>query len=285
MQEAMLAPVLSRAAMIEQGRGQIGKGDLGRRLTDWVELGVIPAPVKRGLGRGQGSISGWSTFAVNLWRTQLACRVAGLDIAALCNAPVGLWVYDDGSPVTTRQVQRALHTWAVRRVGRRSGHLRISADRTISRAAYPRVSAADRRRLVGLLKAAPASAHPEVEIPPMVRQVVAPGAAGRKGSPRWRVAGWLSTEVLAQVLGAQLLVQAGRDGLAVSELEPTRLLVRHATAGHAADADRARAIARSFGAPAPLMGIDRIGMACLDITEVLGTIRLHELGVLGDARR
>jgi hypothetical protein len=270
---------VSRAAMLDLARLSVGDSDPDRRLTDWVELGLVPGPRKRGLGRGRGTVSGWSEFAAGMWRTQLKLRSAGLDIASLCNTTVGFWIYEI-SPIETTQVSRALHTWAVRRTSRRSGHLRASAERAISRAAHPFAGVAVRRQLRALLEEIPTDLVAVRQIPPLVREVVAPGVLGSEGKPSRRAAKLFSIEVLAQRLGAQLVVRAGRNGLPKSVLEQTRALVLKATIAQASNR-AAAAVARSLGAPDPPMSSDRVGLACLDMAQALGMVRLRELDVIG----
>lgn len=258
-------PRFSRAQMLEDAAALIGQPVTSRRLTDWVELGIVPAPIKRGLGRGRGIASGWSTFGHGFWLDMLRKREQGEDIAGLTNYVLGLWVYYR-VPVEASQVSRALRTWARRRSRSRTGHLTKSATIAVERYSHPGSKAADRRRLIRLLGSVPKAVAPETSIGPVVRAVVAPGQAGRRGTTSRREGETLSVELIAQVIGTQRLAAVPWDGAVAPELDALRTMVPHATE---LDPEAEEGLI-SY----------RLGV-CRDIAEGLGLFRLRALGVLG----
>lgn len=264
--EMFVTPRFRRADLVRDAVALLGHPVTSRRLTDWVELGIVPAPRKRGLGRGSGTASGWSDFGHGFWLDMLRKREQGEDIAGLTNYVLALWIYGR-VPLELSQVRRALHTWATRRSQARSGHLTKSATITVARYMHPGSTTADRRRLVRLL--ARISLAPEKSIPPAVRPVVAPGAAGRPGTPQRRTAEALSVELIAQVIGTGRLAAVPWDSAVETELATLRNQIPRAT-----DQETEAA-----GAVNPF----RLGV-CRDVAEGIGINTLRELGVLGHAR-
>ena len=84
-----------------------------RLIHDWIALGLLDHPQRRttgGAGGSEKALFPWTQR--NLFRLLVQKRPEVTAIAALCNIPVGLWLWwgDDYAP--TSQVQRALQTWA-----------------------------------------------------------------------------------------------------------------------------------------------------------------------------
>jgi hypothetical protein len=83
-----------------------------RLITDWVELGLLDAPDRHGLGRARGSAAGtWSEAQRQLFLALLDKRREVKHIAPLCNMPVWLWLFWGDEYAPLRQVRRALETW------------------------------------------------------------------------------------------------------------------------------------------------------------------------------
>ena len=80
--EAMLAAARSR-----------GFTPSKRLLSDWVSLGLLDRPLRKGLGRGRGSTATWPAEQRELFLQLLAKRATVRQIAPLCNIPVWLWLY------------------------------------------------------------------------------------------------------------------------------------------------------------------------------------------------
>ena len=253
--------------MLRDG-GAIAGRPVARRLTDWVVLGVVPAPIKHGLGRRRGSASGWSEFAYRFWLDMLRKRGQGEDIADLTNYVLALWTYGR-VPLNEDQVKRALRTWASRRLQARAGHLSRSATVTIDRLIHPGASKSDRRNLVRLLARARSLEAPDQSIPMALRPVIAPGRAGRRGTSHRQSAEALSVEFIAQVIGAQRLAAIQWDDGVGPELKALQELVP-ATSNLEVQAT---------GSLDPL----RLGV-CRDLAEGLGLNTMRRLGLLGSAR-
>ena len=83
-----------------------------RLITDWVQLGLLDHPTRRGLGRGRGTVAGWPENQVRLWGLLLEKRPGLKHMATLCSIPVSLWLYFGDDYVRLPQVRRAMITWA-----------------------------------------------------------------------------------------------------------------------------------------------------------------------------
>jgi hypothetical protein len=84
-----------------------------RLITDWVELGLLDHPARRGLGRGRGTAAEWPEEQLQLFLLELKQRDGGARrVPTLCNVPVALWLHFGDRYVPLRQVRRALKTWA-----------------------------------------------------------------------------------------------------------------------------------------------------------------------------
>lgn len=86
----------------------------GSLIRDWVQLGLLDKPRKKGQGKGKGTEAWWSQRQVELLLTLLEQRQRGhvQSVAALCNIPVFGWLYwADASGAPLRQVKRAVATW------------------------------------------------------------------------------------------------------------------------------------------------------------------------------
>lgn len=91
-----------------------GYAATGRLITDWVQLGLLDAPTRRGLGRGKGQLAGtWPEEQRELFLLLLRHRrdVHKKQLAALANIPVSLWAIWGDNYVPLRQVRKALRTW------------------------------------------------------------------------------------------------------------------------------------------------------------------------------
>ncbi len=84
-----------------------------RLVHDWISLGLIDHPTRRSKGRAGGSDKAlFSAAQRNLFRLLVQKRPEVKTIAAMCGAPVALWLWWGDEYATTSQVQRALQTWA-----------------------------------------------------------------------------------------------------------------------------------------------------------------------------
>jgi hypothetical protein len=86
-----------------------------RLISDWVELGLLDRPTRRGLGRGRGSVATWPESQRQLFVQLLDQRSKGARrVPTFCNLPVGLWLHFGDEYAPLRQVRRALRTWAAK---------------------------------------------------------------------------------------------------------------------------------------------------------------------------
>ncbi len=100
-----------------------------RLITDWIDVGLIDRPTKRGLGRGRGTIATWPDTQLQLFLLVLEKRDAGAKrVATLCNIPVGIWLYWGDTYAPLRQVRRALSTWSKANTGGRWASERAAKD-------------------------------------------------------------------------------------------------------------------------------------------------------------
>jgi hypothetical protein len=128
-----------------------------RLIVDWVGLGLLDQPIRRGLGRGQGSIAVWNETQAALFVDLLKLRNRPANpvrhVAGLANLPVfgWLWAYP-GVPL--RQVRRALGTWCGRHRSRKTAPARTTryvAQQIALQLDHPHARQADRKALRELL--------------------------------------------------------------------------------------------------------------------------------------
>lgn len=102
----------TRAELLEAATAQ-GTPASDRLVDDWVAVGLLDRPERRGLGRGRGSIATWSENQLELFLMLLhkRQRQGVRHQATLCNIPVFLWLYLGEEYVPLRQARRALGSW------------------------------------------------------------------------------------------------------------------------------------------------------------------------------
>jgi hypothetical protein len=122
-----------------------------RLLADWVQLGLLDHPRRRGLGRGKGTTTGWPENQWELWKALLMQRPRVRRIAALCNLPVGLWLYFGDDYVELPQVKRAMHTWAGAIHARGTADSRHLVQEFVAGIPGPKLSVARRKEVERLL--------------------------------------------------------------------------------------------------------------------------------------
>lgn len=93
----------------------------GRRIHDWVEVGLLAGPKRKGLGRGRGTACTWPDNQLRLLLTLLYKRENETgEIGTLANIPVWLWLEWGESYAPLSQVRKALATWKARYIAPRS---------------------------------------------------------------------------------------------------------------------------------------------------------------------
>jgi hypothetical protein len=87
-----------------------------RLLTEWVKRGLLDEAQRlpRGKGRGRGAYFEWPESQRQLLLSILEQRSSVKTIGALCNIPVGIWIYWGEEYVPLRQVKKAVRTWGDR---------------------------------------------------------------------------------------------------------------------------------------------------------------------------
>jgi hypothetical protein len=129
-----------------------------RLITDWVDLGLLDQPIRRGLGRGKGSIAVWNETQAALFIDLLALRNRPVNpvkhVAGLANLPVSGWLWGyQGVPL--RHVRRALGTWCGRHRSRKAPSARATqlvAQQISQQLDHPHATPANRKALRELLE-------------------------------------------------------------------------------------------------------------------------------------
>jgi hypothetical protein len=98
-----------------------------RLIDDWVALGLLDQPTKRGLGRGMGIRATWAPNQVQLFVRLLVARETAHRVKTLCNLPVWLWLTCGDEYVPLRQAKRAMETWVHGSATTAWGHARAAA--------------------------------------------------------------------------------------------------------------------------------------------------------------
>jgi hypothetical protein len=175
----------TKADLLEVAHGA-GHAVTGRLITDWVSQGLLDRATKRGLGKGKGTASTWPEAQRNLFLVLLQKHATVKRIAALCNIPVGVWLWWGDNYVPTRQARRALETWAHAR--ERAGSWRAAretANDLVGRFAADTASKAARKELVDLVaKAAYGKPFDGPKTLAAFRRVFDPDNTGRVLGPR-----------------------------------------------------------------------------------------------------
>ncbi len=84
-----------------------------RMIRDWVSLGLLDHPERRGRGAAHGSDKAvWPWTQRNLFRLLIDKRPQVKGVMPLCNIPVAIWLWWGEPYVRTAQAQRVLATWA-----------------------------------------------------------------------------------------------------------------------------------------------------------------------------
>lgn len=126
MYDVIVQLAATKAELVLLAAG-LGRAVTPRLVDDWVSLGLLDRPIRRGLGRGRGSVSGWSVNQVNLFEQLLRARGTARRIKTLCNIPVWLWMAWGDDYVPLRQTRKAMATWAEGSSRTPWGHARAAA--------------------------------------------------------------------------------------------------------------------------------------------------------------
>jgi hypothetical protein len=162
-----------------------GYAPSARLITDWVSVGLLDHPHRRGLGRGKGISSTWPQAQLDLFLTLLRQRETVTRIATLCNVPVGVWLWWGDHFVPTRQARAALGTWAHMRERADSWRAaRETASELVGRFAAPDASKSAREHVTELIaRSAYGHEFNGVEVLAAFRRVFDPRDTGRALGP------------------------------------------------------------------------------------------------------
>lgn len=247
-----------------------------RLITDWVSLGLIDQPTRRGLGRGKGSIAVWPTQQAELFIDLLELRQhRGVStVAALANLPVLGWLW--GQPETPlRQTRRALATWCGRhrrKVGASRDGAKRAARQLVSTLEHAHSSVRDRAVLRKILEDAMRAQKFERErFRDGVRRALDPHDEGWVSGPADAPT---STDNVVRLTEARFTALNVLEDLADQEYEDARLIYVTTKAEYArrqpsfaSDPQRGT----SFEEPS---FENILSSACLDLLTILGMGRL-----------
>ena len=108
----LVQPWYEKKEMIEAAKAY-GYEATEALLDDWIKKGLLGHAERAGLGRGRGSVAGWSSAQWTLFVELLRARRLGrLRIGQLCAFPAWRWVYwGELGGVALPQLKRAMETW------------------------------------------------------------------------------------------------------------------------------------------------------------------------------
>jgi hypothetical protein len=152
-----------------------------RMVQDWVELGLLDRPERRGRGRGKGVSATWPEEQRGLLLSLLEHRRSVSRIGVLCNIPVWTWLYFGDSYVPLRQVRRALGTWGGYTTKVSWSTAKRAARQLLDDASHPQAHREDKRALLDA--AAPMILHlpqkfDEETLLPLLERIVDPNGTG-----------------------------------------------------------------------------------------------------------
>lgn len=205
-----------------------------RFVYDWVGLGLLDHPQRRTRGPGLGSDKAlWPWTQRNLFRLLIDKRPQLKSISALCNVPVGIWLWWGESYVPTRQVQRALSTWAGK-----AGNVSKQTARRRAREMTDFLDDLDasryqRRVLIDALSSTARDKRVDKSLAEAVEQVFDPGSVGRTfGSSRMPLTtGHITGLIETRILG----LERAQGPAPVEELRRAWLLYRFGMKMYPAD--------------------------------------------------
>jgi hypothetical protein len=201
-----------------------------RLIVDWSDLGLIDKPIRRGLGRGNGSIAVWNETQAALFIDLLALRSRPTDpvkhVAGLANLPVSGWLWGyQGVPL--RQVRRALATWCGRHRSRTTAPVRATkqiAKQIAAQLDHPHATNADRKALRELLeKTIREQRFDPAETRAAVERVFDPNRVGVLRGPAVAA---VTVDSATLLLHGHVLGYLGLDSFNDEEFEAARVIYR-----------------------------------------------------------
>lgn len=243
-----------------------------RLLTDWVSLGLLDQPTRRGLGRGKGTSATWSYNQYRLFLITLQKRQEVERVKTLCNLPVMAWLYWGPDYASVEQVRRAMKTFAT---STRTASGRVSREtgkRVADQLAGPGLRREDRTALVEAIVDALGGGTLDTErLREAARRVFDRGDTGRVVGPQgaqMRVDAWVRI-VEANLAGTESLAS-----LTDAEFEDARLAHHHAMATYSQrqpEFAQDPEIGAAFDAPTPDFLANN---ACSQLLTTIGFLQL-----------
>ncbi len=123
-----------------------------RVLTEWIQLGLLDHPARRGKGRAKGSHP--ATVTANqrqLFAQLLRQRPRAKRLSTLAALPVTIWVYWGDDYVPLRQAKRALGTWLDKARQPAKHYAQQVAQDVVDQLAHPDAPPTPKRKLLRLL--------------------------------------------------------------------------------------------------------------------------------------
>lgn len=240
-----------------------------RLVDDWVALGLLDRPARQPLGYGRGSAPAhWPDEHRRLFLELLQKRDEGAPIAALCNIPVGLWLWWGDTYVPLRQVRRALQTWAKAAGYPPMGRARVDMRRLAGDWGHPEARRKDRRAFEEALYPMVCSGRVDAAVLlPLVERVFDPKGTG---VPRGPIGGQLTPDGYVRLLQARVDALTRLEAFDDHHFEHARMA--YLATRHSYERERPRLAADpELGARFAAPDLSEIVWdACLDLTTLLG---------------
>lgn len=219
--------------LLRQGSAA-GFAPTARLVTDWVSLGLLDRPQKKGLGRGRGTTATWPYEQMRLFLLLLDKRRGVKRIGTLCNIPVSFWLLWGDQYAPLRQVRRALATWSGRGRKRRGG-TSLPASVNIARQivgdlAHPDATQLARRNLRDEL--ARCIHLQRVERDRLLKAAQPVFDPHHTGAPRGPVGAQVSAEGFVLDIEARVTASRELDGLEGEAFERARVAYRASIRGY-----------------------------------------------------
>jgi len=195
---------------------EVGYSPTPRMVQDWVELGLLDRPERRGRGRGKGVGATWPEEQQQLLCSLLDHRRTVNRVGLLCNIPVWTWLYFGDNFVPLRQVRRALGTWGGYTTKVSWSTAKRAARQLLDDASHPQARREDKRALLDA--AAPMILHlpekfDEETLLPLLERVVDPTGSGLS----WTMGGIeVTPRAMTDIVRARL---RGLSAVATNEID------------------------------------------------------------------
>jgi len=240
-----------------------------RLLVDWADRGLLDRPPRPGQGRGKGrSPAVWPEEQLQLLLLLLRKRRTVPRTGTLANIPVAVWLYWGDRHVPTRQVQRAMATWAEQHRKARSWNAAEQAARSIlDDFTRPGTSRRDRRRAFEVLRAlSGGDTYDRQKLLDALRPLVTPKAEAAPANP----AAVDLPEAYLTLVEARLLAIHQIDKFTEKEYRAARA-THHANLAAYLRAQPSLALDPQFGHLFDQPDLEQlVNRACLDLLTHLG---------------